>query len=504
MQINFLRLAGIRCFEDTGQITLSSQCNIFVGQNNVGKSTFLKGILAFQGFPFASDELRNGSGTSFLEILLEVRSGDQLRRRPSNFTSGQLRFVNVMRGDGPPGTGHTTIQAGDPFTNSRPHHTLLPFLAKRKAPQFTHEITSNVQAQISGTFSNLYSRIDLLATAGHPRHERFQRALADIVGLPITTHATPAGKEAGFYLDKDTFVPLERMGDGITEMVGLIVELSLEENKIFVLEEPETNLHPNGLKALLSMIRVSSRHNQFVISTHSNIVVRELAADANTKMFRVWRDKGDHNSSSSLEEIPRTPGAHTAVLRELGYAFSDFDLHEGWLFLEESSAESIFNRILIPGFVPALKGSLRTFSAGGATNIEPAVGEFQRLITFVHLEPIYRDRLWVRADGDNAGKDSVSALRARFTYLDEQSCNFFSQPDFELYYPGTFKDRIAQALQTPERLARRVAKEKLLFDVLRWTEEQGPDALGEWGISAAEPIAFLRTIAAKISQESRR
>lgn len=196
------------------------------------------------------------------------------------------------------------------------------------------------QSQVNGNFSNLYSRIDQLATA-HPRHDIFMQSCREVLGLEITTKAAPNGKIAGFYLDEDNFVTLDQMGDGVAEMVALIVELCLERGKVFVLEEPETHLHPRGLKALLSLIRTVSRDNQFVIATHSNIVVRELGVEEDSKVFRVSRvDESDPKSPSLVEKVPNTAMAHTALLRELGYEFADVGIYEGWLFLEESSAEN--------------------------------------------------------------------------------------------------------------------------------------------------------------------
>jgi hypothetical protein len=284
------------------------------------------------------------------------------------------------------------------------------------------------------------------------------------------------------------------MGDGVIEMVALIVELCLERDKIFVLEEPETNLHPNGLKALLGMIRSSLEQNQFLISTHSNIVVRELAFDNRTKLYRVGRDGEDRSAPSSVEEVPRTASAHAAVLRELGYEFTDFGLYDGWFFLEESSAETVINEILIPAFAPRLKGRLRSFSASGVTNMEPSIAEFQRLITFVHLEAAYQGRLWVRVDGDSSGREVAAALRTRFPYLNDETCASFSQPSFELYYPQVFSSRIGEALNNLSRRDRRSAKEQLLQEVLRWTKENSEAALKAWELSASEPINTLRLI----------
>jgi len=331
MKIKSFRMVRIRCFEDTNAIDLSPSCNIFIGQNNAGKSTLLKGLLAFQGFPFSLSDIRPGSHSSYHQIVLtNVLPSELVRNRP-NPNAAEFRMVNMLHGAHPPSDNlPTSILSNNVvvFDAARPNHTIIPFLAKRKAPEFTHDITAGSQSKVLGTYSNLYSRVDLLATAGHPRHEQFQKAIGEIVGLPITTKASANGKEAGFYLDDDTFVSLDRMGDGVTDMVALIVELCLERDKVFILEEPETNLHPNGLKALLSMVRASTAQNQFVISTHSNIVVRELGSDEGTKLFRVWRDDEDHKAPSSLEEIPRTPSAHIAMLRELGYGFGDFGLHE--------------------------------------------------------------------------------------------------------------------------------------------------------------------------------
>jgi hypothetical protein len=51
--------------------------------------------------------------------------------------------------------------------------------------------------------------------------------------------------------------------------------------------------------------------------------------------------------TSTVREVPATREARIGVLRRLGYELSDFDLWDGWLILEESSAEVII-RYLIP------------------------------------------------------------------------------------------------------------------------------------------------------------
>jgi predicted ATPase len=503
MKVDDLRLVGIRCFEDTGWISLSGKTNIFVGQNNAGKSTLLRGILAWQGFPFNEDDrtgdLRAGAPNVYFEMAVSEVPADLNKRHgsPNQSSYALFRILRGSRDARPDLLEFNVHDTHGHFLNVRPDHQIVPFVARRKAAQFAEGITLSASNQISGTFANLYARIDLVAASGHPSNAEFQRAVKDIVGLDITTRPSTNGKEAGFYFDNDRFVTLQSMGDGVSEMVALIVEMCLEEGKVFIIEEPETNLHPKGLKALLSMVRQSSEHNQFIIATHSNVVVRELATDDSTKVFQVSKTAEERNAPSTVREVPRTPVAHMDLLRELGYEFADFDLHDGWLFLEESSAESVIRSILIPLFVPEVRGRLRTFSAGGVTNVEPSVAEFMRLITFVHLQPVYRGRLWVRVDGDEKGEEAIARLLQTFDHLDSQTAAAFKERDFERCYPARFAERAEAALALSGK-AKRDAKASLLNDVLNWSNDNEADARDEWAQSASEQVELLKQIGQKL------
>lgn len=500
MKIQSIRLTGIRSFEDTGDVQLSRGCNLFVGQNNAGKSTLLRSALAWQGFFFEDPDVRAGAQLSANAMTLtELSPEDILPGRPPE--AAAMRYQVSLRGSGNESAGPPLVTIGNNalvFRPTWPGNFIVPFVARRKAVQFDQNVSSQSQALVTGTFSNLYSRIDLLATRGRSSHETFLTAVREIIGLEIVTNASRNGKEAGFFFDDENFVTLDRMGDGVTEMVALIVELCLAKGKLFVLEEPETNLHPRGLKALLGMVRESAAQNQFMIATHSNIVVRDLAVDPETKVFRVFRDGDRASSPSAVEEVERTPAAHRALLRDLGYEFADTDLHDGWLFLEEASAEAVINELLIPWFAPELARRLRTYSAAGVTNLEPSVAEFQRLVTFVHLQPVYEGRLWVRADGDGPGRAAIEKIRSTFNYLSDEEASTFGQPQFEMYYPLHFHEQVAEVLAIPEKRQRQARKRQLREEVFAWSHANEPEAQAAWAESAAEPIKLLRQIVARL------
>ena len=493
MRISSIRLSGIRCFADTGDIQLGPGCNILVGQNNVGKSTIVKTIIDWQiGIVKSHAEVRPGSLDSKFEITVDdISPKDPLLEKTNEKNSE--RYSVVWPGHTQRGELNYLVERPTIFDNRWPTNFVVPFITKRKAYKFDHNVSTAAHSAIDGTFLNLYARIDRVATPGITAHELYKAAVTEIVGVFITTRSSESGKQAGYYFDDDNFVTLDNMGDGVSEIVALVVELSLAEHKVFVLEEPETSLHPKALKALLNLIRESATKNQFIITTHSNIVVRELAVEG-TRIFRVFRDEEQLKAPSNVALVENNPAAHRELLRELGYEFGDFDLHEGWLFLEEASAETIIRDVLIPLFAPTLTGRLRTFSASGVTNVEPSVSEFQRLITFIHLDPVYRDRLWIRVDGDPPGVETIGNIHKKFPYLAEPRAKYFSASKFEDFYPKAFSSEVDSAFSIKNKQERQDAKEKLLRKVVEWTNKNQEDARLEWEKCASEPIALLQLI----------
>ncbi len=166
--------------------------------------------------------------------------------------------------------------------------------------------------------------------------------------------------------------------------------------------------------------------------------------------------------------------------------------------LEESSAERVINDVLIPNYAPDLRFRLRTYACGGVSNVEPTVADFQRLVTFIHLQPAYEGRLWIRLDGDQRGINTVAQIRGKFPYLTDETCAVFNNADFELYYPGRFDAEVARVLAIQDRQAKRSAKTALLSQVLTWTSENTEEARTAWSESAGEVIETLQTISRRL------
>jgi hypothetical protein len=176
----------------------------------------------------------------------------------------------------------------------------------------------------------------------------------------------------------------------------------------------------------------------------------------------------------------------------------DYDLYSAWLILEESSAEAFVREFLVPWFSPKLIGRLRSVAANGADDVEPRFVDLHRLMTFIHLEPIYRDQAWVWCDGDAAGREAVAKLRSAFSGWPADHFDVLESDDFERFYPAEFAREVAAALAIGDRQAQRTAKRELLMRVVNWLREDENRGRAALETSAAHVIKRLRAIEAAV------
>ena len=327
-----------------------------------------------------------------------------------------------------------------------------------------------------------------------------KKACLETLGFIVSTSPTAKGKSASIVISEFDHIPIKDMGEGVVNILGLIVNLCVAKHKIFIIEEMENDIHPKALKGVLSLIEKKSDTNQFLISTHSNIVTKYLGSLPGAKMFNV-SSTFSHESRipiSKVEEIGESVLDRRKILEELGYELYDNDLWKAWLFLEESSAETVIKDFLMPVFVPQLFGKMKTFSANGVDSIEPKFTDFNKLFVFLHLEPQYKNRVWVLIDGGVREKGIIDDFKKKYVEgnnWNEKNFSQFSQHCFEKYYPDIFTKDVAAIDLLKDKKARKKAKEELLLKVKQWWEENPDLAKTEFQKSAAEVIDILKEIA---------
>ncbi|GAB3973701.1 hypothetical protein GCM10028806_28100 [Spirosoma terrae] len=507
MKITSIELKNIRGFKYLPQTEFSSTINLFIGPNNSGKSTILNSLLQIQDYRLNYTDIIFGQTSG--HIILNLSDFFYKEEFDANPISYDRVTILISRPSYERHFQSSVISQSRQFTiqsNVEPTNIFYPYLSKRKVTTFKHDINAVNSNAVTGDLANIISKIDRLNDRSfEPGHTAYVCACKSILGFEVTTSFIPQGKEAVYRISNWENIPISSMGEGVVNMLGLIVDLCIAEKKIFVIEEIENDIHPKALKALLELLIQKSSTNQIFISTHSNIVMKYLGSVPDAKIFNIINSLSDPERPSlfisQLTEVANTPQARREVLEDLGYDLFDFGLWKGWLFLEESSAERIIRDWLIPWFVDPLQTTIKTFSASGVTNIEPKLNDFDKLFIFLHLESMYKNRVWVLIDGGEHEDKIIEGLRSKYVKSGWNTTNFqqLSQHDFEKYYPDRFQEEVDATLSIIDDQKKRKAKEKLLYKVLDWIKNNKDEAQAEFAESAKEVIEILQTINSQLN-----
>jgi hypothetical protein len=478
--------------------------NVLIGPNNAGKSTIIRALSVLQAGnePFGPD-IRIGSAQAAVTLELERTSdipswdtalkGDATKCTALLNTGGPLQYL-VMQYESPQGQAEARVE---PLPNVEPEHFIVPYYSRRKTGSYQEDVRRDFALQVGNDFTFLAAKLARLGNPSFPAHTTYAQTCKEILGFVVTAVPSQGGQRPGVYVSQTDTIPIDQMGEGVPNIVGLLSELALSRNKLFLIEEPENDLHPHALKALLELILESSAHNQFVISTHSNIVACYLGGKVDSKLYYVDADRAVLPPEATVRLVPPTPADRLAVLRELGYSLSDFELWDGWLILEEASAERIIRDYLIPYFAPKL-ARVRTLSTQGNSKVEPTFEDFHRLALFTHLEDAYKERAWVIVDGDDTGREITGRLQERYPSWNPAQFAVFDQVAFERYYPSQFSDRVERVLGERDAQTRRQLKHALLDDVRAWLDEDTERARVALSESAASVIQQLQGIEAAL------
>jgi len=543
MRISAIDLNNFRCFANVN-IKLSKGINLIIGSNNSGKSALLKSVAWLQQGAFVSiNDLRILQNSGFVQIrlsdaLLFFSGNDSiftyLKDKPNGYEilpdisikadilreTIKIDYEVYAIGSSPVWVkkdrrkslspsdylnqiGRDTTKYSERISNVMPYNFIQPYYSRRKISSYSEEINSTALNTVTGNFSNLYAKIDYLSNPLTEGHRQYIEACQDILGFLVTTVYSEQGKKAVYLINssREISISLDSMGDGVPHLLNFIVDLCLVDDKLFLIEEPENDIHPKALKKLLNLIAEKSNTNQFIITTHSNIVVKHLGSQSKSKLFRVKMDFEDKVPTSTIEEVDNSVEARLGVLEKLGYEFVDFDMWSSWLILEEASAEKIIREYLIPWFAPALNGKLRTFSARSVSEVERKVENFNSLFVFLHLQPVYKNLAWVVIDAGDEEEKIMNDLKNRYTPSGWNKENFlqFNEHDFERYYPHQFKSEVDSVLKietnnSKGKQLRREGKKNLLDKVEKWIEENPKSAKDAFEDSASNVIEILRQI----------
>jgi hypothetical protein len=141
--------------------------------------------------------------------------------------------------------------AFSPFQAVQPYNFMFPYLSTRRTAGMTDVVGSQYSNKVSGTLEYLQSKIDRVISANQLR-PLFEDACKLVFGYSISTFPTSSGKLAGLEVNpiKQHNIPISNMGAGVPNALGLIVDLLVAEDRVFVIEELENDMHPKALETV--------------------------------------------------------------------------------------------------------------------------------------------------------------------------------------------------------------------------------------------------------------
>ena len=145
--------------------------------------------------------------------------------------------------------------------------------------------------------------------------------------------------------------PIYDWGDGTQQLIIILFSLFIhkdEENKLFFIEEPEMYLHPGILRKFIEVINSETfKNHQYFITTHSNVIL-DTSADSNIEMsiFKFKKFKKKTSPEPPQFSIEQCNNGDVSLLNELGIRNSS-------VFLSNCSVwvEGITDRLYLKHFL---------------------------------------------------------------------------------------------------------------------------------------------------------
>lgn len=490
-----VQVYGYRSIDDSGVLPLGP-ITVLIGPNNTGKSALLRAINILQYRQFAAEDVRIGRPDTTVELSFNEapeKLAANLPANPNAFTGpGTLRWNSRSGGGGSLTADFQGKGINLEFTAKEPDNLILPVLSGRRVNYYREQTGRDSSVTVMPQDSNLVSRVMPLIGSKTPEGVKFARLCQEVLGVSLQVLPGDSSQQfLGVQVDLHTNIPLEAMGAGLSGALSLIVGLCQAQGKLFLIEEPEDDLHPAALKKLLDAIAEASEGNQFLISTHSSTVLSRLGAVPGTVVVQATSDEG--LPPTSRYEVKDSADERMEILQDLGYSLADLSLGEGWLIFEEASAERLVYQWLAPWFAPGLL-RLRHLSARGHGRVRALLTDFKEMFLFAHLEPMYKHRAWAILDGDPRSLEILSQLRSDFAGWPEGRFRHWEREAIEYYYPPQFAARYEnEILPIKNHKKRQETKEALFLDVVAWIEERSwPREEGTGGKRSRNNKRFAR------------
>src|SRR6185437_15644633 len=206
------------------------------------------------------------------------------------------------------------------------------FRALRSGTQRVQSLASADRLDPTGT--NLSAVLLYLATDRPALFNRLRSLIAEIVPHIGSLEVRTGGGQLRVVFDTASGdLNLKDLGTGVEQLLmTLVVGLMEAPPFTLVVEEPETNLHPAGQRALLGHLQVWAEDRQIIAATHSPVMLNW--SPGGDRLWHVTRS--DNDSQVAMVDADPLP-----LLSSLGVQLSDVLSADRVLVLEGPSDQDV-------------------------------------------------------------------------------------------------------------------------------------------------------------------
>lgn len=417
MRLVSAHVQGFQSFNDSGVINFSDGINLIIGQNNAGKSAFLRALLP--GMP--DDRHRTperwedyrlpipkttftieASGAELEEWILrsgqaqyiplfngnEVEAYIQeifkltalnflVQRTPGSVFSseypshrlfeaasqGQAFSAQVAPINGAIGPASTYGSPNDSLQNvvwEAWNQDLFYFAAERMT---IGEAPIGHATRLTPNASNLPN---VLHTLSSERGDLFTRLIGHLREIFSTVGNLSVRTKPGNNVFEVRVWPTEAMtrvelsfslnasGTGVSQVIALLTAIMTLDSAVFIIDEINSFLHPAAVKNLLRILQSQYNHHQYIISTHAP----EVIGFSNPKTLHLAKRSGYESTIEKLDlaEV----GKFREVAEHLGVSMADVFAADRVIWVEGPTEELCFPYIYQRLYGPLPKGTVIT------------------------------------------------------------------------------------------------------------------------------------------------
>jgi putative ATP-dependent endonuclease of OLD family len=508
VKIKTIRISNFRSIANAEFDTVGF--NVFVGQNNHGKTNLFQAVEWFYSAKGEIGQIRNVSQAADSEVSVEivfsgVQDGLNQITHSDNQTKlrtilGDLDEMRIRRtSEAPkerfifhPARNEWKKQpcgADSAFNNCIPRFEFVEATKNLKdvggykstspigkmlggvlteileADQNYREFREKFEALFGSETSAVRSRLTEL---GNAVQTHLAKQFPDCTAVDFAVEEPAFDdllKNFSTRLDDGVNTTAEEKGDGMQRALMLAIiktyadrrrEEALGRSFIFFIDEAELHLHPTAQRQLKeALLELADGHDQVFVNTHSSVL---LADDHQSQ--RVFRVHKEVQGLTTVESVNSGTAKYEVVYELLGGSPADILLPSNFLIVEGCS-EQEFLKAIIRRFYGE-KPPIHVLAANG--DDEKQRQSYGRLNDTLHTlggAPIYRDKLVILLDQPD-GPDK----QARFKEFKRQNYNLVTRSQLvelqvhglEDYYPADLRAATGLGPNNKVRMAKKVAE----------------------------------------------